>query len=163
NPADRLPVRPEANEDVPALGLAADDQEQLTAHGWRVVGAGFTTDPWAYRDYIRASRGEFTVARDLHVRLKSGWFSEPSACYLIVNADDFGLSPGVNRGIVAAHEQGIVTSASLMVRWSAAAAAADYGRGHPALSLGLHLDFGEWAYRGGAWVRLYKVVSLDDP
>jgi hypothetical protein len=82
NPADRLPVRPEANEDVPALGLAADDQEQLTAHGWRVVGAAFTTDPWKYRDHLVASRGEFTVARDLHVRLKSGWFSERSACYL---------------------------------------------------------------------------------
>ena len=36
--------------------------------------------------------------------------------YLIVNADDFGLSEGVNRGIVRAHEGGIVTSASLMVR-----------------------------------------------
>ena len=40
--------------------------------------------------------------------------------WLIVNADDFGLSQGVNAGIVAAHERGIVTSASLMVRGSAA-------------------------------------------
>ena len=31
---------------------------------------------------MRASRGEFTVARDLNVRLRSGWFSERSACYL---------------------------------------------------------------------------------
>jgi hypothetical protein len=46
------------------------------------VEAALTTDPWPYRDYIRASRGEFTVARDLHVRLRSGWFSERSACYL---------------------------------------------------------------------------------
>ena len=42
----------------------------------------FTTDPWRYRDYIQPSRGEFTVARDVHVRLRSGWFSERSACYL---------------------------------------------------------------------------------
>ena len=35
----------------------------------------------------------------------------------IVNADDFGQSAGINRGIVEAHERGIVTSASLMVRW----------------------------------------------
>jgi len=41
-----------------------------------------TTDPWPYRDYIRASRGEFTVAKDQNVRLRSGWFSERSACYL---------------------------------------------------------------------------------
>jgi len=34
------------------------------------------------RDYVRASRAEFSVARDLDVRLRSGWFSERSACYL---------------------------------------------------------------------------------
>jgi hypothetical protein len=82
NPADRLPVRPDANEDIPALGLADADHTRLEEHGWRVIEAGFTTDPWKYRDYVQASRGEFTVARDLHVRLKSGWFSERSACYL---------------------------------------------------------------------------------
>jgi predicted glycoside hydrolase/deacetylase ChbG (UPF0249 family) len=82
--------------------------------------------------------------------------------YLIVNADDFGQSPGVNRGVIEAHEQGIVTSASLMVRWPAAAAAAAYGRDHPHLSLGLHFDLSEWAYRGGAWVRVYEVAPEDD-
>ncbi len=86
----------------------------------------------------------------------------PDKKYLIVNADDFGQSSGVNRGIIAAHERGIVTSASLMVRWPAAAAAAEYGRLHPALSLGLHLDLGEWAYRNGDWRPLYEVVLLDD-
>jgi predicted glycoside hydrolase/deacetylase ChbG (UPF0249 family) len=83
--------------------------------------------------------------------------------YLIVNADDFGLSPGVNRGVVEAHERGIVTSATLMVRWPAAVEAAVYARANPRLGVGLHLDLGEWAYRGGEWVRLYEVVPLDDP
>ena len=55
-----------------------------------------------------------------------------AARVLIVNADDFGLSAGVNRGIVEAHERGIVTSASLMVRRPAAREAADYARTHPA-------------------------------
>src|SRR5919199_1733575 len=81
---------------------------------------------------------------------------------LIVNADDFGLSPGINAGVAAAHERGIVTSASLMVRWPAAGEAAAYARAHPALSLGLHVDLGEWAYRDGAWVQLYQVVPEDD-
>jgi predicted glycoside hydrolase/deacetylase ChbG (UPF0249 family) len=83
--------------------------------------------------------------------------------FLVVNADDFGQSPGVNEGIVEAHEHGIVTSASLMVRWPAATEAAAYAREHPSLSIGLHFDLGEWAYRDGAWVRLYEVVPADDP
>jgi chitin disaccharide deacetylase len=82
--------------------------------------------------------------------------------YLIVNADDFGLSPGVNRGVVAGHESGIVTSASLMVRGSAAGQAADYARARPALSVGLHFDFGEWGFRGGTWTAHYEVVPPGD-
>jgi predicted glycoside hydrolase/deacetylase ChbG (UPF0249 family) len=81
---------------------------------------------------------------------------------LIVNADDFGQSPGVNRGVIEAHEHGIVTSASLMVRWPATAAAAAYGRERPNLSLGLHFDLGEWAWRNGTWVRIYEVIPTDD-
>ncbi len=83
--------------------------------------------------------------------------------YLIVNADDFGQSPGINRGIFEAHERGIVTSASLMVRWPAATEAAAYGREHPDLSVGLHFDLGEWAYREEIWVPLYEVVPTRDP
>jgi predicted glycoside hydrolase/deacetylase ChbG (UPF0249 family) len=81
---------------------------------------------------------------------------------LIVNADDFGQSAGVNRGVTEANARGVVTSASLMVRWPAAAEAAAYAREHPDLSLGLHLDLGEWACRGGEWVALYEVVPLTD-
>jgi predicted glycoside hydrolase/deacetylase ChbG (UPF0249 family) len=82
--------------------------------------------------------------------------------YLIVNADDFGQSPGVNRGIMEAHAHGIVTSASLMVRWPAATEAAAYARQHPEFSLGLHVDLAEWACRDGDWFALYKVVRADD-
>jgi predicted glycoside hydrolase/deacetylase ChbG (UPF0249 family) len=85
------------------------------------------------------------------------------ARYLIVNADDFGLSAGVNRGIIRAHESGIVTSASLMVRQPAADDAVALARRHPRLAVGLHLDFGEWVYRDGAWATLYEVVPADDP
>ena len=83
--------------------------------------------------------------------------------FLIVNADDFGLSEGTNRGIIQAHERGIVTSASLMVRQPAAKAAADYARAHPRLTVGLHMDLGEWEWRDGAWVTIYETVSPEDP
>jgi predicted glycoside hydrolase/deacetylase ChbG (UPF0249 family) len=81
---------------------------------------------------------------------------------LIVNADDFGRSDGVNRGVIQAHEEGIVTSASLMVRYPAAADAADYGRGSPRLSLGLHVDLGEWLYEHGTWTAVYELEQVDD-
>jgi predicted glycoside hydrolase/deacetylase ChbG (UPF0249 family) len=83
--------------------------------------------------------------------------------YLIVTADDFGLSEGVNRGIIEAAEHGIVTSASLMVRQPAACAAATYAKKSERLSIGLHLDLGEWIYRNGQWVNLYSVVPTHDP
>ena len=83
------------------------DVERLTAHGWRIVDPrAVSIDPWRYRDYLRASRGEFTVAKDVNVRLRSGWFSDRAACYLaagrpVVEQDTgFGdvlpLGPGVH-------------------------------------------------------------------
>jgi len=59
---------------------------------------------------------------------------------LIVNADDFGASEGINRGIVEAHTDGIVTSTSLMVTGSVVAGAVALARAHPELGIGLHLD-----------------------
>lgn len=82
--------------------------------------------------------------------------------WLIVNADEFGRSENINRGVARAHRQGIVTSASLMVRSPAAEHAAAIGRDLSGLSVGLHLDLGEWAYRAGEWRRVYAVVDLDD-
>ena len=81
---------------------------------------------------------------------------------LIVNADDFGLSPGVNEGVARTHEQGILTSASLMVRQPAAKEAAAYARATPALGVGLHVDLGEWVRRDGTWIAVYEVVPVDD-
>lgn len=59
---------------------------------------------------------------------------------LIVNADDFGASDGINRGIVEAHGGGVVTSTSLMVKGRAAAGAVALAREHPGLAIGLHWD-----------------------
>ena len=58
---------------------------------------------------------------------------------LIVSADDFGLSPGVNAGIVRAHHDGILTNASLMVNGAAFDEAVELAHATPTLSVGLHL------------------------
>ncbi len=59
------------------------DPELLARHGWQVVAPlHVSTDPWHYRDYICRSRGEFSVAKEMYVRLCSGWFSDRTACYL---------------------------------------------------------------------------------
>lgn len=68
------------------LALACADAEVirlLTSHGWRIVDAiALSKDISPYRNYILGSRGEFTVAKDQNIRLRSGWFSDRSACYL---------------------------------------------------------------------------------
>jgi len=60
------------------------DREKLQTHGWNLVPPfRMSLDVFgAYPAYFRASRGEFTVAKDMNVRLRSGWFSERDACYL---------------------------------------------------------------------------------
>jgi hypothetical protein len=58
-------------------------RENLVARGWRLTDATPLSDNLdRYVEYIRASRGEFTVAKDQYVRLNTGWFSDRSACYL---------------------------------------------------------------------------------
>jgi hypothetical protein len=94
-----------------ATGLANLQPEvrgMLESYGWRLVDAHqFTTDPWPYRNYVRSSRGEFTVAKDQNVRLRSGWFSERSACYLasgrpvITQDTGFGKFLPVGEGLFA--------------------------------------------------------------
>ena len=62
---------------------------------------------------------------------------------LIVNADDFGLSPAINRGVVDAHRHGIVTSASVMVNGPAFDDAVALAAQFPALDIGVHLTLTE--------------------
>jgi hypothetical protein len=79
-----LPARTDATFEIAMnVNSIAGDPELLAAYGWRIVDPlSVSTDPWCYRDYISASRGEFTVAKDMNVRMRSGWFSDRSACYL---------------------------------------------------------------------------------
>lgn len=60
---------------------------------------------------------------------------------VIFNADDFGLTKGVNTGIVEAHVDGVVKSTTMMVGMSAEQHAVELARQFPELKIGLHLRF----------------------
>ena len=56
---------------------------RLAGHGWSLVDPRpISADVDAYRNYVERSRGEFTVAKDIYVRPRSGWFSDRSVCFL---------------------------------------------------------------------------------
>lgn len=60
-----------------------DDAARYAEHGWVVRDAlVLSRDIPGYRDYIVGSTGEFTMAKEQNTKLKSGWFSDRSACYL---------------------------------------------------------------------------------
>jgi hypothetical protein len=93
------------------LALARCDAKALRllkSHGWRTRDAlALSKEDLPYRDFFFASRGEFTVAKDQNVRLRSGWFSDRSACYLacgrpVVTQDTgFGNVLPTGRGLFA--------------------------------------------------------------
>lgn len=60
--------------------------------------------------------------------------------HVIFNADDFGASTGINRGIIECHTRGVLTSTSLMVTGRAVREAVDLSGQHPKLAVGLHFD-----------------------
>lgn len=115
----------------PAMGpssLRPDVRRLLTSYGWRLTNAEpITMDPWFYRDYVWASRGEFTVAKDQNVRLRSGWFSERSACYLAAGrpvttrATGFGTVLPTGEGLF-----GFTTTDDILAAFDATRS--DYGR-----------------------------------
>ena len=63
----------------------------------------------------------------------------PARRRLIINADDFGLTAGVNRAIAEAHQHGLVTSATLMANSAEFAGAAQLAKANPKLSVGCHI------------------------
>ena len=93
------------------LALALEDQamiDRLREAGWRVRPAGpLSKDIDAYRSYITASAGEFSVAKEQNVALRSGWFSDRTASYLaagrpaIVQDTGFGCALPTGEGLFA--------------------------------------------------------------
>ena len=78
-----LPARTGAGFELALAGCEGAERRELEQHGWTVREAlPLSQDTDVYRNYIRESRGEFTVAKDQNVRLHTGWFSDRSATYL---------------------------------------------------------------------------------
>jgi hypothetical protein len=59
------------------------DREALLAHGWEIVDPrAVAATPAAFRDYVRGSGAEFSVAQGVYAESSSGWFSDRTAAYL---------------------------------------------------------------------------------
>ena len=85
-----------------------EDRALLESRGWSVIdGLALSLDADDYRRYITSSGGEFTVAKDQNVRLRSGWFSDRSATYLasgrpVITQDTaFGATLPTGEGLFA--------------------------------------------------------------
>jgi GT2 family glycosyltransferase len=103
-----LPQRTGQAFELALSSCEPQERAMLAGRGWKVrhgleVSRGI--DP--YRDYVGSSRGEFTVAKDQNVRLRTGWFSDRSATYLasgrpVVTQDTgFGCALPVGQGLFA--------------------------------------------------------------
>jgi hopanoid biosynthesis associated protein HpnK len=77
---------------------------------------------------------------------------------IVINGDDFGHSHSVNQAIIRAHQDGVLTSASLMVTGEAFTEAIDLARQHPGLGIGLHLVVG----MGRAVLPAWQIPHLVD-
>jgi hypothetical protein len=101
---------------------------QVRAAGWDLVDPRpISADMTSYADFIRASRGEFTVAKDIYVRPNSGWFSDRSVCYLASGRPVITMETGFTRFIPA--EAGLFAYADMAEALAAIAAVeADHPR-----------------------------------
>ncbi len=103
-----LPRQTGERFELALAGCDGNDRALLEQHGWHLRdGLAISADVDDYRDYIFRSYGEFTVAKDQNVRLRSGWFSDRSASYLaagrpVVTQDTgFGSTLPVGAGLFA--------------------------------------------------------------
>lgn len=97
-----LPQRVRAELEI-AVGGDTAPVEQWRAAGWNVRDSHSVSEtPTAYRDYICRSRAELSVAKNVYVATRSGWFSCRSVCYLAagrpVVIQDTGFSQHIQTG-----------------------------------------------------------------
>ena len=101
----------------------AAEKDLFLANDWRLTDPHALSIDWdRYRDYVRASRGEFTVAKDQYTRLHTGWFSDRSACYLaagrpvITQETGFTEFYGGDKGLLAFRTMDDVVAAAAAIR-----------------------------------------------
>ena len=90
------------------IALTVSPPQDLDKHGWQVVPGWLPSEtPESYRAYIQGSRAEFGVAKHGYVKMRGGWFSDRSVCYLAsgrpVLVEDTGLQEWLSVG------EGVVT------------------------------------------------------
>jgi hypothetical protein len=88
-------------------------RDKFLRHDWRFRAPhDLSADYGLYRDYIRRSKGEFTVAKDQYVRLNTGWFSDRSGCYLAAGRPVITQETGFSK-IYGGHRHGLIAFQSL--------------------------------------------------
>ena len=127
----RFVAAPKKSEEPFELATNIKDERTRTKfqrNGWRFRSPqDMSVNYWLYRDYIRRSKGEFTVAKDQYVRLNTGWFSDRSGCYLaagrpvIIQETGFTKIFGKQDGLFAFNSLGEIAEAVKRIN-------ADYSR-----------------------------------
>lgn len=102
---------------------AGDEKQRFIDNDWRLVDPHTLSIDWdRYRQYIRASKGEFTVAKDQYTRLHTGWFSDRSACYLaagrpvITQETGFSEFYGNGEGLIPFRTMDDIVAAAASIR-----------------------------------------------
>jgi GT2 family glycosyltransferase len=106
-----LPQRTGAAFELALSSCEDAERQMLRERGWRVRdGLEVSRGIDRYRDYVGASRGEFTVAKDQNVRLRTGWFSDRTATYLasgrpaVTQDTGFGVALPTGEGLFPFHD-----------------------------------------------------------
>jgi hypothetical protein len=90
--------RPESCFRMAMLPLDATIRRKVEQAGWRLIDPRpVSADMRSYQAFILDSRGEFTVAKDIYVRPKSGWFSDRSVCYLAAGRPVITMNTGFSK------------------------------------------------------------------
>jgi hypothetical protein len=92
-----LPMRSRTTLEMAVGAIDEEDEALLRRNRWKVADTIAIADPMEYYRYIRASLGEFTVAKEQYVKPRSGWFSDRSVCYLAAGRPVITQSTGFEK------------------------------------------------------------------